>query len=121
MLKSILENIIVTAICTGIATAARRIYQYLKSNDSTGKQNQRTFSKKLVHHQFLISLFSLAISLPTALLLPVETILTAFLKIILFIVAGFSFIFAWGAFDAAFSFYPGDDSWPDSPTDEGTQ
>lgn len=121
MFKSILENIIVTAICAGVSATARRIYQFLKADNSTGKGNQRTYSKKLVHHQFLISLFSLTVSLPTALLLPVETILAVFLKVDLFIAAGFSFIFAWGAFDAAFSFYPGDDSWPDDPTDKNTQ
>lgn len=121
MLESILENIIATAICAGAAAAARRIYQYLRSDGSTGKGNQRTYSKKLVHHQFLISLFSLTISLPTALLLPIETMLAAFLKVGLFIAAGFSFIFAWGAFDAAFSFYPDDDSWPNNPTDENAQ
>lgn len=125
MLENIFTNIIASVVCAVIAAMSRAIYQNLVSNHPTEASEKANYSKKLVHRQFVISLAVLAISLPIACLLPPGTSTgAAFLKIFLFMIAGFSFIFAWGAFDAAFSFYPddccGQEEPPDPKTDKTT-
>ena len=117
MFQRIIENVIATILSTIIVALVHRIYQWAKNGNSNQKgeiKHPIKHPKKLVHHQFFISICTLSTSLPIAFLISARgSTLLMGAKFTLFIVAGFAFIFAWGAFDAAFSFYPGDESWPE--------
>lgn len=120
MQQAIIENIIATIICTVIAALAKKLWAYVKRNYPTSDSSPKNvYRKKTVHHQFFVSLGILVFGLPTAFLIPSSSSLFyMFIRAFLFISTGFSVIFAWGAFEAAFVFYPDDDSWHDKPTND---
>lgn len=115
MIENILSNVAAGIICTVLAYAARKIFTFITA-PSDSPANGRKYSKILVRNQFLITLFTLVFSLPVGVLLNATTALLALAKILLLFVAGFSFIFLWGSFDAAFEFYPDDNTGNDEPT-----
>ena len=125
MLQSVLENILAGIACTLLCALAKRIYLFFKAPSPDHTQHRA--SKKLVHRQFFISLFTMAFSFTFAFAIPNATPfnLAGVLRVSLLLCGGFGFIMAWGAFDAAFAFYPSDDpprnSEAESPTDEARE
>jgi hypothetical protein len=110
MLRSIFENVLASVICAFIAAGAKRVFNYLKTPSEQAPHTGHA-SRSVVQKQFLISLAVMAITLPVMLALPKVKPFTLIgcLKAFLSIADGFAVILAWGAFDAAFEFYPPDD------------
>lgn len=121
MLKSILENIVAGIACTALCALGKRLYLFFKSPSTDRPQPHA--SRKLVQRQFFISLFTMAFSLTAAFAIPNARAnnLAGFLRVMLLLCGGMALVMAWGAFDAAFEFYPPDDalrdSTPDKPAD----
>ena len=108
MVGDIVANVVAGIVCAILAHLARKVFSFLTEPISSSPEPPKP-SKRLVRNQFLLCLFAMLISLPAGVLLVPSTPAFVFAKIFLFLVAGFSFVFAWGAFDAAFAFYPDDD------------
>lgn len=117
MLDNIISNVVAGIICAVLAYLSRKIVVFL----SAPPQSQREgvpYSKRSIHTQFLVYLFTLVICLSAGVLIVPNVMWIALLKIFLLLAAGFSFIFLWGAFDAALAFYPDDNARDDKPSDK---
>lgn len=120
MVESFLENMIMTLVCSFIAFWAKSAYNAIKKWFESAPATPKSYtSPKALHRQFLVWLFTFTFSISGAWGLPM-----GILKIFLAILAGYAFLFTWGAFDAALAFYPendpGDHEPPkDSPNDSG--
>lgn len=101
-----IENIIATLICGIIASVTKWVYHFIKSAECNPQPGNRITPKKTLQKQFFISLFIFPLSLSGAWAIPADKLILGFIKIVLGVFAFFSFIFVWGAFDAAFAFYP---------------
>jgi len=116
-----LENIAAGLICTAICAIARRIYLSAKAaNLQTETEPPRKLaSKKTLRKQFFVSFFILVSSSIIAPAIPF-TGLISMLKIWVYMAFGLSLIITWGAFEAAFVFYPNDESAEEEPTEHAT-
>lgn len=120
--QNFIENLFAGIVCTAVCALARRIYIYIKDAEANIGPPKTPTPAKTLQKQFLISLFTLVISLPAAFMFPISkqpTLLGA-IGIFLFIIAGFSFLIVWGAFDASFAFYPKDDGGDQKSADKAT-
>lgn len=126
-IQNFFENLIAGIVSTAVCAIIRRFYLYVKSTEENLKPSQTPSPAKRLHKQFFGSLFALVVSLPAAFMFPIskQPDTSGFIRIFLFLTAGFSFLVVWGAFDAAFAFYPKDDSGkekpPEQPSDHATQ
>lgn len=116
-IQNLLENLIAGVICTALCAFLKRVYVRIKAAEDDMGKPRKPSPAKAVRKQFFYSLFSLVFSLPTAFMLPITRALTPLgvLRILLLFIAGYAFLFAWGAFDAAFVFYPKDDIGSEKP------
>jgi len=112
LINGIIENLIAGFIATLCAAVLKKLWQFLKTGRSShDSKTTKTYSAKLVKNQFFICLFAIPILMICALQLRNNAgMVFIALKFLLFIGVGFSILFAWGAFDAAFSFYPHDNA-----------
>lgn len=115
-IKNVLENIFAWGITTAICT----IYRYIKAEEGNLNPPKEPSPAKTLQKQFFAALFTLVVSLPAAFMFPIsrQPTPTGMVRIFLFIIAGFAFLFVWGAFDAAFAFYPKDDRRDDEPSEQ---
>lgn len=122
MLQAVFENILASAICAVVVAYAKRLFRYLKTpNEQSVKQIP--VPKAVLKKQFFTSLAVMAISFTIAAALPHVMPFTwlGLLKVLIFIAAGYSIIFAWGAFEAALAFYPADNQTGDTEADHYTK
>lgn len=118
MIFSIFENLLTTAICAVIVACVKRFLRYLKTPIQK-EIPQTPAPKSVIKKQFFVSIATMAVSFTITALLPKVRPFTwlGLLKVFLFIANGYSVIFAWGAFEAALSFYPEDDLSGNTKTD----
>lgn len=121
MLCSIFENVIASAISAIVIAYIKRFVNRMKTFGEMPlrqKRPPRAFIKK----QFFISLTAMAVLFTVSAALPdvFASAWLGFLRFILFIANGYAIIFAWGAFDAAFEFYPPDESTGDAKANQST-
>lgn len=109
-IQNFVENVIAGMASTVVCALIRRFYLYVKATEDNITPQKTPTPGKTLHKQFFGSLFALVVSLPAAFMFPIskQPDISGFIRISLFLVAGFSFLFVWGAFDAAFAFYPKD-------------
>ena len=114
------ENLIAGIVSTVVCALIRRFYLYVKTTEENITPPQIPSPAKRLHKQFFGSLFALVTSLPAAFMFPIskQPDVSSFIRIFLFLIAGFSFLFVWGAFDAAFAFYPKNDSGESKPPEQ---
>lgn len=117
MLDNIYQNLFIGLVCAIVSAFARMIWNYIKQTDLSQKPNARS-KRTALHTQFVIFLFLSTFLIPIAMLIHATNMLSALTKVSFFLFAGFSFIGAWGAFDAALAFYPEDESEKDSPSED---
>lgn len=107
--KSIIGNLIATGIYAVLVYCIKKIFrsQSAGQNGQTGKIARKTVLKR----QFFASLILLVVTLSVFFSVTTPRLLhpLSALKVLAGLIAGFSFVFTWGAFEAAFSFYPEDD------------
>ena len=116
---SICGNLI-AAVIYGVAVwVLKQIWNNRPRDD--GEPPKKAGSKAVLKKQFFASLIILVISLAVYCSIgfhPGKLILS-FLRPLFGLSAGFSFIIVWGAFEAAFAFYPPDDP-VEVPPDQGS-
>lgn len=115
MLESVIVNLIAMAISGAIAWLFKLILRSLKAKSVSNAAPSTRYSKTLLWRQFLISEGVMILLLVLAALFPPSDIGA---KFTLFLFAGFTFIFADGAFEAAMSCYPSDNV-PTEPSQQG--
>lgn len=122
MLQNVLENITVTIIVTALLTFARWLFHSVKRFMQTPVVKQKYAPRMVVHKQFYFALLSLVISLVIGLSVPAQSPFSigSLIKIPCLITAFFSLIFVMGAFDAAFDFYPDDETRDNKPPKDNT-
>ena len=120
MLQNILENILVTVIIGAASAFAKWLYRALKASQKAPNNRSPRYSKRLLHKQFYIFLFTLTLSLIVGFSVPAPGPFTigGIIRVSCFVVAGFSFIFVMGAFDATLARYPEDQPGNDKPSKE---
>lgn len=122
LLDDVISNLIASSVCAFFGFIVSVIVKAMNSEDEEETFRKRAkYSHKLVKTQFYVCLVALPISVTVGFLIPSsllgDTLLRIalmFAKVACFIIAFYSFIFAWGAFSAAFEFYP-----KDIPTKDG--
>lgn len=124
MIESFLQNMTVTLACSFIAFIAKSLFNYIKRSETEPDTPQKHTPKKVLQKQFFFSLFAFLFSFSGAWALPLKFLLLGTMKIFLTIISFYAFLFIWGAFDAAFAFYPEDDPGnpappQDAPDDSG--
>ena len=115
MFSDIFQNVLSTLICGAILCVLKQVYQFIKKSECSLDRPPKVVPKKTVQKQFFISLFLFAFSISGAWVSPY-----IILKIFLGLIAGYTFLFTWGAFDSALAFYPGNDPQDDKPADSIT-
>lgn len=108
MVRELLMNIAVSIICAILATLAKKIWSGLKAETSEQPKTKKTDGAKL-KAWFFYSLFFLVALLIVGFTISPDSTFTTFLKYLAISLAAFAFLFVWGAFDAAFEFYPPDE------------
>lgn len=101
MLREIILNLVVTAICSVILWSGKKIWVYL----STNQPKPAKYSPKALASNFYVSLIILVVSLIIFCSVPSAYIAV---KSVSGLFAGLSFIVVWGAFEESKRFYPGD-------------
>lgn len=122
MLQNVLENITVTIIVTALLTFARWLFHSVKRFMQTPVVKQKYAPRTVVHKQFYYALLSLVISLVIGLSVPAQSPFSigSFIKFPCLITAAYSLLFVMGAFDAAFDFYPDDETRDNKPPKDNT-
>lgn len=123
LLNDVVSNLIASAVCAFFGFIVSVIVKAMNSEDEKEPLHKMAkYSHKLVKTQFYVCLVALPISVTVGFLIPTSLvehtlvrIVLMFAKVACFITAFYSFIFAWGAFSAAFEFYP-----KDIPAKDGT-
>lgn len=117
MWQSILENVIVTVIIGAVSAFTKWIYHSVKASQNAPVNHSSRYSKRLLHKQFYIFLFTLILSLIIGFSVsaPSPFTLGGLIKVSCFVTAGFSFLFVMGAFDAALASYPEDQPGNNNP------
>ena len=121
MLQSILENIAVTIIVTALSALAKRIFKLLTAPHNTVVHTPKAQQPhRVLKKQFYASLFTFAGCLIVGLSIQATRpfSLEGGIKVFALLIAGFSFLFVMGAFDAAMAFYPCDDMRDNSPSEK---
>lgn len=117
MLQDIITNIITTAICAFLGFVLQAVTKSINEREKNENSHRRTkHSRVIVKKQFFICFISLPILVAIGVLIPTPLspktgmdLLFMSAKVVCFLGAFYSFIFAWGAFSAAFEFYPKDE------------
>lgn len=115
-IESILGNLIASALFALLSILAKKAYVRLKAALNAASQiNDKTRpirNRKILKKQFFGFLTLLLLSLIVFCSTPASdpSSLSGFLKVISGLFSGLSFLAVWGAFDAAFAFYPSDDN-----------
>lgn len=117
MLKDIITNIITTAIFAFLGFMLQVVVKSMNEREKNENlHSQIKHSRTLVKKQFFICFISLPIFVAIGVLIlaplspkTVMDFLFMSAKVVCFLVAFYAFIFAWGAFSAAFEFYPKDE------------
>lgn len=117
MLQNVLENITVTITVAALSAFARWLFHSVKRFMQTPVVKEKHAPRMVVHKQFYCTLLSLVSSLVIGLSVPAQSPFSigSFVKISCLITAAFSSIFVMGAFDAAFDFYPDDETRESKP------
>lgn len=110
LINGIIENIIAGCAATFLAAIFKKLWRFLiKDISGSVPIPTKTNSAKSIKKQFFIALFAIPVFLICFIQLNnITNAFLAFLKVFLLLGTGFSIVFAWGAFEAAFSFYPPD-------------
>lgn len=112
MLREVIQDLIVCAVSSGIMYMARKLLKYF-ATPAPHPQPKPPHRKSLLK-QFYWSVALFPVLLMAGVLLPILpgslSLAMVFIKVCCFICAFFSFVFVCGAFDAAMSFYPSQDS-----------
>lgn len=118
MLNNLIENVIVTILVGALSAFVKWLFQALKSSPQASAPKSSLSSKRALRQQFYISLIALVLSLVIGLSVPATVPFSLFgaIRVLSLLAAGYSFLFTAGAFDAAMSFYPGDDTRDDHPS-----
>lgn len=116
LLQDVLANLVSSAISALFIWLLGAVLKSFRSGNAPAAKRRR-YSRKALEKQFLIWLVLLPCFLAAGFLIPAplfaETALDVLLmsgRVLCFIVAFYSFLFAWGAFSAAIEFYPPDGS-----------
>ena len=119
-IQNFVENFIAGMASTVVCALIRRFYLYVKAGEESIAPPKTPTPSKTLHKQFFGSLFALVVSLPAAFMFPIakQPDTSGFIRISLFLVAGFAFLFVWGAFDVAFAFYPKDNLGEGKPPEQ---
>jgi hypothetical protein len=110
-LHFLLEDLVSLAVFSGIPYVLKRLLRGPSAPVSPQP------SAKTLRRQFWFFLILFALSLYVFASAEGPRLVHAVLRIACAIVVGFSFLFVWGAFDIAFSFYPPDEPHPGVPDD----
>lgn len=124
MLNGIIENIVSGLICAVLGFVCKKVWNSIKRSFVKSYEEQprtKRTSKKTLRKQFFVCLILLVIFLSTATSIQASSIPLRFLKVGMFILAGYNFLFVWGAFDIAVVFYPDDDISNVPTQNEATQ
>lgn len=121
-LSFLVNDLISYVVINLIVYVLRSVRKAHKASDKNLPAEKKTPKEKL-HRQFLFWLFGLLLS--TIVFFAIKETASPFAFVLIKVLAGFaiffSLIFTWGAFDAAFAFYPSDDdgsnSLPDNTAD----
>ncbi|HJB57187.1 MAG TPA: hypothetical protein H9714_06510 [Candidatus Flavonifractor intestinipullorum] len=107
-----------TILVGALSAFAKWLFQALKSAPQDSAPKSHPSSKRTLHQQFYRSLIALVLFLVIGLSVPASVPLSLFgaIRVLCLFAAGYSFLFAVGAFDAAMSLYPGDDAREDRPS-----
>lgn len=112
MLENILSSAVAGLIVTIISWVAGNIYRYIRRCENNLQKPTEIPKKKIVQRQFFYSLFFFIFSLSAF-----WTVNFIAIKVFAGILSLFTFLFVWGSFDAAFAFYPSDDTVEIPPDD----
>ena len=106
---AIAGNVIAAFIYACLAYVFKKTFRVLTQNKKS-KPSVKEASKASLHKSFLVSLFLFFITLVVFCSIghPANLFIGS-IKIMCGLTAGLSFLTTWGAFDAAFAFYPEDD------------
>lgn len=118
MLQNIFENLIVTIIIAILSAFAKGVVKWFKESNSSPSQSPKYYhSAKVLKKQFYIFYLIFILSLVIALSVPapVPHSIGGITKVFCIITALISGILTAGAFDAAVSFHPSNNSRNDKP------
>jgi len=110
--RFLLEDFASLVVFTWLPWFLKRIFTHQPADSLNRRTPAKTLRKQFFAFLFLfgVSLFSFASIRP-------DGLLRIAARILLGLLGGFSFLFVWGAFDIAFSFYPPDDPHTGVPDD----
>ena len=115
----LIQDLISAAVIWVLSFAWRRLRRTIRSTGEDVPSQERMPKEKL-HRHFLFWLFGLLLS--TIIFFSVDgsasSIFLVFFKVFAGISVFFCFILTWGAFDAAFAFYPPDENEAELLTDK---
>lgn len=100
-IEAVIANIITSAISAFFVFLFKKILKAIQYDSPP----RATHTKSFLQKYFLTCAVLAPLSLTAGCLMPVNLPL---IKILCFLAAFYSFIFEWGSFDAAISFYPSD-------------
>lgn len=112
MFENIVGNIVASVICAVLGAIFNKSYRDIKAvlkADSSEKSSlpKQRYSKKAIVKQFWCFLLTVLVALPAAISINGSASFSLLaLKTGLFLISFFSFIFVWGAFEAAMDFDP---------------
>lgn len=108
MLYDIVKDLIVSAITSTLIFFFNGV---ISKSSARPNISQHPSSRKWVHRQFCVCSLLFPVFLVAFVRIPcsLHPVWLALVKVLCLILAFFCFILFWGAFDAAFAFYPKDD------------
>ena len=106
MLEECLRELVVGLITTALSFLARKVWSFVFAPPESRIGKSVLYSKKTIRNQFLFNLFAFPLLLIIGVSVEHIGFLTMVVKSVALMLSMFSFVLLWGAFDAAFSFYP---------------
>lgn len=120
MFRNVIENVIGAVVCTVLVSCYKKVKKFIHDSDMQQKPDKPD-KKEKVYRQFIVSLFTLVISLVILFSLPFTSSGPIVLfKVSLGLFAFIAFTLVWGAFDYALAFYPTDNSLRTDPTNNSS-
>lgn len=114
MLREIFQNLLVTAICSGILWAGKKVWGYLSARQPKPSE----YTPKTLAANFYVGLIILVVSIIVFCTVPPSYIAV---RTVSGLFAGLSFLAVWGAFEEAQRFYPVDKAVNSEQSKENTR